>query len=133
MSKPSRFSSRRVFNARRGLLAALLAAPVLALPVLALIGAAPAAASPLDGPRDAGVVGERYDGLAVVRDEGRADAQVRGLVADINRQRRAYYEEQAAAQNAPVPAIAAIYAETIFEKAPSGWWFLRQDGRWVQK
>jgi len=123
MSKTSRFS-----RIRRGLLALALAGPL-----LALAGLSPAAASPLDGPRDAGVVGERYDGLAVIRDEGRASAQIRGLVADINRQRRAYYEDQAASQNAPVPAIAAIYAETIFEKAPAGWWFLLQDGRWVQK
>ena len=123
MSKTSRFS-----KARRALLALALAAPL-----LALAGLTPAAASPLDGPRDAGIVGERYDGLAVNRDESRADAALRGLVADINRQRRAYYEQQAGAQNAPISAIAAIYAETIYEKAPGGWWFLLQDGRWVQK
>lgn len=123
MSKPSRFS-----NARRALLAL-----AVTLPLLALFGAGPAAAAPLDGPRDAGIVGERYDGLAVIRDESRADAALRGLVADINRQRRAYYEEQAKAQGAPVPAIAAIYAKTIYDKAPGGWWFLLQDGRWVQK
>lgn len=123
MSKPNRFS-----EARRRLLAL-----AVALPLLTLLGAVPAAAAPLDGPRDAGIVGERYDGLAVIRDESRADAALRGLVADINRQRRAYYEDQAKAQGAPVSAIAAIYAKTIYDKAPGGWWFLLQDGRWVQK
>ncbi|MCR9219841.1 MAG: YdbL family protein [Alphaproteobacteria bacterium] len=107
----------------------------LALAALAGLGLAapPVQASPLDGPRDAGIVGERYDGYAQIRDETRADAALHTLVDDINTQRRAYYEQQARSEGVSADAISLIYAETIFEKAPAGWWFLLRNRGWVQK
>lgn len=112
-------------------------AATLALALAALAGLGPAAptaqASPLDVPRDAGIVGERFDGYAQIRDESRADGALRSLVDDINRQRRAYYEQQARSEGVSTDAISLIYAETIFEKAPTGWWFLLRNRGWVQK
>lgn len=127
MSKTTRFSSRRRHFIRlaRGALPLALA--------LGLIGPAPALAAPLDAPRAAGIVGERYDGLAVIRDESRADSNLRTLVRDINDKRRALYEQEAQKQDAPLSAVAKIYAKTIYDKAPAGWWFLGQDGTWAQK
>lgn len=126
MSRTTRFS-----EARRGALRVMAAGFLVFGVVAAMPGAAWSA--PLDAPRDAGIVGERYDGLAVIRDEARADAALRSLVSDINEKRRAYYQEQSAQQNAPMEAVAKIYAQTIYDKAPSGWWFLQQDGSWARK
>lgn len=109
----------------------LLALLALSLPAVAL-GAPPAAAQSLDELRSSGVVGERYDGLAVVRDAG-ASPQVRAQVADVNAQRRKIYAQRAAEQGAPADQVGRVYAQEIFRNAPRGTWFLGEDGRWVQK
>lgn len=121
----SRFS-----EARRRAVTALTAG--LALAALAL-AAPPAAAAPLDAPRDKGIVGEGVDGYAKIRDESRADAEIRALVAEINRKREDLYSRRAEEEGVAVEAIAKIYAKKIYEKAPAGWWFRTEDGRWVQK
>lgn len=92
----------------------------------------PAAAQSLDELRASGVVGERYDGLAVVRDAG-ASAQVRSLVAGVNAKRRQIYAKRAAEQSVPADQVGRVYAEEIFRNAPPGTWFLGEDGRWVKK
>ena len=130
MSKTSRFS-----DGRRRLLAAL--------PALALVGVlggaltlgtgSALAADPLDAPRDKGIVGERVDGYAAVREPDRADAAIRTLVTEINAKRKAFYARRADEEGVSVEAIAKIYAKKIYEKAPKGWWFRAEDGRWVQK
>jgi uncharacterized protein YdbL (DUF1318 family) len=130
MLKTSRFSKTNR-GARRHLITALPALMLLAM--LVMVPGAVSAASPLDAPRDAGIVGERYDGLAAIHDEGRADGQIRAMVKDINDQRRAFYAKQATEEGVKIEAIARIYARTIFKKAPSGWWFLLEDGNWRQK
>ena len=56
-----------------------------------------AQAKPLDAPRSSGVVGERYDGYAVVRDSS-APAEIRKLVEGTNAERRKVYTEQATAK-----------------------------------
>lgn len=91
-----------------------------------------AQAKPLDAPRSSGVVGERYDGYAVVRDPG-APAEIRKLVEDTNAERRKVYTEQAAAKGAPVEEVGKVYAGQIMSAAPAGWWFQGADGTWVQK
>ncbi|MDF1747640.1 MAG: YdbL family protein [Alphaproteobacteria bacterium] len=116
------FSRRRVMIAFAAL---LFAAPM-------LFGNLPGAqaADSLDGPRSAGTVGERYDGYAVVRDGAEGDVQQ--LVASINAKRKEFYQSKATEQGVDITAIQAIYAKAIYDKAPSGWWFLTESG-WVQK
>lgn len=92
-----------------------------------------ASAGPLDDLRANGVLGERYDGLVAVHDASRADDSAKSVMTDINAKRRAYYEQIAAKENASVEDIAKIYAKTLYEKSPSGYWFLGQDGTWRQK
>lgn len=106
---------------------------VLAL-VLAVFAAAPgpAAAQSLDELRANGVVGERFDGYAVVRDAG-AGAGVKAMVDDINAKRRAIYAERAKAQGVASDQVGRVYAEQILQKAPAGTWFQSPDGKWVQK
>jgi len=86
----------------------------------------------LDDLRASGAVGERWDGLAVVRSKG-ADAAVSTLVDSVNAKRRAIYEAQAKQQNAPETEVGKVYAREISAKAPRGTWFLGEDGKWVQK
>jgi uncharacterized protein YdbL (DUF1318 family) len=85
----------------------------------------------LDQVRRSGAVGERYDGLLVVRSQG--DAAARAVVDQVNAQRSAIYEAQAKKENADVRDVGKIYALEIAGKAPSGTWFLGEDGKWVQK
>src|SRR5690349_17098445 len=88
MSAPSRSSSL----SRRSLLA---------LPLVFLATGAAAQSRVLDGPRASGAVGERYDGYAVIRDPAQA-AALRGLVDQVNAERRQIYSQRAAAEHAPI-------------------------------
>lgn len=96
------------------------------------LGVLPAAAAPIDDLRKSGVVGEQYDGFAVVR-EASASAQVRALVDRVNAQRRQIYAKRAAEQGVPAGQVGRVYAQEIFRNAPAGTWFLGEDGRWTKK
>jgi hypothetical protein len=87
---------------------------------------------PLDGPRAAGQVGERYDGYAVLRDAN-APAAVKSLVSQTNAQRKALYEKRAKEDKVPVEAIGKIYAQQIINSAPKGTYFLSQSGQWTRR
>ena len=87
---------------------------------------------PLDAPRAQGVIGERYDGYALVRDT-QASAAIRSLVESTNSERRKVYEQQAAATKAPVAEVGKVYAAEILQKAPPGTWMQGADGSWTQK
>jgi uncharacterized protein len=116
MSKPNRFSN--------ALLAALL--------ILVAAGSALAQSRALDAPRAAGTVGERYDGYAVVRDPASAGT-VSTVVDAVNAERRKLYAERAQRENAPADQVGRVYATEIFRSAPSGTWFLKEDGSWIRK
>lgn len=109
---------------RRALLAFCAAAVPLALPRAG-------AAQSLDALRAGGVVGERYDGYAVVR--GNASAEVRALVERVNAERRRIYQKRAAEQGAPADQVGRVYARTILQNAPPGTWFMDANGNWIRK
>jgi uncharacterized protein YdbL (DUF1318 family) len=85
----------------------------------------------LDAPRAQGIVGERYDGYAVVR--GAAPPDVVALVNSVNAERRAIYTQRAAAQGVPIEEVGKVYAAEIMKAAPRGTWFLAESGQWTQK
>lgn len=116
--RTSRFSRRLVLGA------------VVALATPSL-GARAQSARVLDGPRAAGLVGERFDGYAAIR--GAASADIQALVDKVNTERRAVYAQRAAATNAPIDAVGKIYAAEIVRSLPPGSWIMGEDGRWVQK
>ena len=123
MSQKSRFSERLALLACIAALAAL------------LVGAPPAAAQnekPLDAPRAAGVIGERYDGYVVLRDAN-APQSVKDLVVRVNERRRAHYEKRAAQDKVPAAAIGKIYAQQIMQQAPAGTYFLDESGKWIRR
>lgn len=86
---------------------------------------------PLDAPRAQGLVGERFDGYAVVR--GNAPANIVALVQQTNAERKALYTREAQSAKAPVEAIGKIYAAEIVKSAPAKTWFLSESGTWTQK
>lgn len=105
---------------------------VLSLLAAMLVGglAAPASAQALDDLRRQGAIGERYDGLAVVRQPSPA---AQAMVDRINDRRSRIYAERAQQQKVPAAQVGKVYAREIFSRAPAGTWFLGEDGRWVQK
>jgi uncharacterized protein len=108
-------------------------APLLGIVVLlTALSTALAAGVNLDDLRQSGVIGERYDGIAVVRGPS-ADPAVRSLVDSVNAKRRGIYEERAKKQGVSPVEVGKVYALEIAAKAPPGTWFLGEDGKWVQK
>ena len=95
-----------------------------------LLLATTAGAADLDALRKSGAVGERFDGLAVVRE---GDGAAKKLVAEVNAKRGKIYAERAKEKGAPAGEVGKVYAREIAEKAPPGTWFLGEDGKWVQK
>ncbi len=100
--------------------------------VLLLGGNAYAEERPLDAPRAQGLIGERYDGYALVHD-AQASAEIHALVEKTNGERRKVYETQASSTGAPVAEVGKVYAAEILQKAPAGTWQQGADGRWTQK
>ena len=106
---------------------------VLAAVILAVtMAAGPAWAQSLDALRASGVVGERFDGFAQVRDAG-APQSARSVVNAVNQKRRQIYAKDAAQQGVPAGQVGRVYAKQIMEKAPKGTWFLGESGRWTRK
>lgn len=114
---------------RPNLFSSLFAAIVL---LVATSAAALAQSQILDGPRRVGTIGERYDGYAVVRSQSEA-VTLAPLVGSVNAERRKIYSERAHKENVPVEQIGRVYATEIYRSAPSGTWFLREDGQWIRK
>ena len=98
------------------------------LTCLPLFAGTPASADQLDDLRRSGAVGEAFDGFARAR-----DGSAQSFVATLNAQRRDIYVKRAKAENVTVEQVGRVYAVEIFKKAPSGTWFLNENGKWTQK
>jgi uncharacterized protein YdbL (DUF1318 family) len=99
----------------------------------AALGAAPAAADPLDDARAAGQIGERPDGYVAVVDAS-APANIKSLADSINRQRREAYQKIANQKGVPIEQIGALTAEKIInENLRPGMFYMDASGAWKQK
>lgn len=96
-----------------------------------IVGPSHALAQSLDAARASGMVGERFDGYAVARDN--ATPAVRSLVASVNSQRGKIYAKRATEQKIPTAEVGKLYASQIVAKAPKGTWFLSSSGAWRRK
>jgi uncharacterized protein len=112
---------------RRRVLGLIASAAIFAALPLARI----AWAQDLDQLRAAGVIAERYDGYAMLKDPGNGGAQ--GVVDKVNAERQAIYAERAKQQGVTADAVGQVYATQIMAKAPSGTWFLAADGSFSRK
>ena len=97
---------------------------------LLLLLATLAGAADLDALRKSGAVGERFDGLAVVRD---GDGTAKKVVDAVNAKRSQIYADRAKEKGVPAVEVGKVYAKEIAEKAAAGTWFLGADGKWLQK
>ncbi|MCG8546884.1 MAG: YdbL family protein [Alphaproteobacteria bacterium] len=122
MSRPT-----RSFNRRR-LLVGGLAFFLMAAPAVSAF----AQGRPLDAPRAQGLVGERYDGMLVLRNAN-APAAVKQLVSQTNAKRLALYKKRAKETGASVRDVGMIYANQIAKDAPKGTYFLTEGGKWVRR
>jgi len=127
------FRRRLVALNRRNILLGLgLAIAMLAaVNVFAPVASVNAADGLLDQARAAGIVGERFDGYAMIRDAG-ASSALRQLVNDVNARRKQVYENRAASEGIPVAQVGRVYAQEISESAPPGTWYLSESGAWAQ-
>ncbi len=113
-------------NIHRRTFAALIAASAF------LLAAPPATARSLNDLRASGVVGERFDGFAVIRDAG-ASSRARDTVDTVNARRQKIYARRAGEQGVSPDQVGRVYARRILGKAPAGTWFLAEDGGWSRK
>ncbi|MEL0106340.1 MAG: YdbL family protein [Rhodospirillaceae bacterium] len=90
----------------------------------------PAEAASLNELRASGVIGERYDGFAVVRKNKSGAANI---VRQVNAKRRSIYKSRAKQQKISPAQVGVVYAQQIFSNAPAGTWFLSRDGSWTRK
>ena len=103
----------------------------IAFVVMALLAAVPALALDLETAKQQGVVGEQTDGF-VGAVAAAPSPEVAALVADVNRKRRASYEQIAQNTGATVDEVAKLAAQKLIGRAPSGAW-IRDGGQWYQK
>ena len=107
-------------------LGALLAIALLCTPVFAL------QAEEIDAAKQAGIVGEQSDGyLGVVRSD--APAEVKGLVDQVNTQRRTAYQEIADRNGTPVETVARLAGVKLVERAAPGEYVRDDTGQWKRR
>lgn len=70
--------------------------------------------------RAQGVVGEMYTGYLGVADEGKANADIKRRVDEINAKRLSLYTQLSQKTGEPVANVAAVTAEKQIERATSG-------------
>lgn len=92
----------------------------------------PALALSLDQAKDQGLVGERNDGyLGIV--VGNPSSEVKTLVADINRKRKAAYQESARSAGVELKVIEARVGQRLRNKAKPGDYIENSSGGWQRK
>ena len=101
---------------------------LMAAPTLSAV----AQSRPLDAPRAQGLVGERYDGMPVLR-KSNAPAAIKNLVNQTNAKRLALYKKRAKETGASVRDVGRIYANQIAKDAPKGTYFLTEAGKWIRR
>jgi uncharacterized protein len=74
----------------------------------------------IDQAKAQGVVGEMYTGYLGVADEGRATADIRRRMEEVNSKRLALYTQLSQEQKQPVATVAALTAEKLISRAESG-------------
>ena len=105
---------------------------VVAVMALAIgMGAQTSWSADLHQAKAAGQIGEQPNGyLGIV---GNAPPDVRALVDNINRQRRAAYQNIAQKRGTSLPAVEALAGKQAIEKTPPGQYIRTPSGQWIRK
>ena len=97
-----------------------------------LVAGVVAHAADLGTAKSQGWVGEQQDGfLGLVRQDAPAD--VRALVADVNKQRRAQLAQIAGRTGVTPEDAARVFAKEAFERTAAGNYVQDASGAWVRK
>ena len=64
---------------------------------------------------------------------GTVSPDIARLIDQVNAERRSVYAERAKNTGAPIEAVGKIYAQEIVKSAPTGTWFLGENGQWTRK
>ncbi|MEO1014212.1 MAG: YdbL family protein [Pseudomonadota bacterium] len=98
----------------------------------ALSGSASAASAAIESAKRQCVIGERLDGyLGAVRGQ-RLDAALKREVDSVNMRRKAAYSDLARQRGVTIETAAAVTAERLIERAPSGQCVQNNAGAWVR-
>ncbi|EMG4208259.1 YdbL family protein [Salmonella enterica] len=84
----------------------------------------------LDEARTQGRVGETLNGYLVAL---KNDAETQKLVLDINRARRASYQQLADSNHLPVDEVAKMAGQKLVERARPGEYVQGINGKWLRK
>jgi uncharacterized protein YdbL (DUF1318 family) len=104
---------------------------ILATTLLA-VATSPAWAIDIDDAKAQGLVGEAMTGyLAPVRVP--ASAEVQALIDDVNRKRKALFEQTAAKTNTSLVQVSHRFYELAVERTAPGNYYQDASGRWVRK
>ncbi|HEY9568162.1 MAG TPA: YdbL family protein [Thalassobaculum sp.] len=107
-------------------------AGLVALATVAVLGVTPALALDLDGAKAQGWIGERRDGYVGLADAA-ASAEARGLVDQVNAERRAAYESVARQNGVPREQVEALAGQKLIGRAAGGTFVMDAAGRWIRK
>ncbi|MBY4676343.1 YdbL family protein [Marinobacterium arenosum] len=105
--------------------------PLLMMLALLLVSL-PGWALSLDDAKARGLVGEQSDGYLGIVDS-RPNSEVRALVEEINRKRRAAYSDKAANAGVDLGVMELRIGQRLQQRAPSGQFIRGSDGRWIKK
>ena len=100
--------------------------------VLLALAVPPAFAADLDTAKSSGWVGERPDGMLGIVKSG-APGDVKALVDDVNRKRRANYASIAQKNGTSADDVAKLAGPKLIERTPPGQYVMLPNGKWVQK
>lgn len=105
---------------------------IFVIAVLFIFGMSSAFALDLKRAKDKGLVGEGNDGYIVAISRSAA-TDVRRLIREINKIRKASYREQSIQQDIPEHIIRKRAVEKIINDIPSGHFFQDEDGSWQKR
>ncbi|HYD32435.1 MAG TPA: YdbL family protein [Azospirillaceae bacterium] len=105
--------------------------PILALALWAAVAYPAAGQDRLAQAKQAGLVGEKPDGLAGV--VAGASADVQALVDRINAERLQRYKQVARENGTSVDKVMAVAGARLIERTPAGQYVMAPSGRWVKK
>jgi uncharacterized protein len=90
--------------------------------------------SKLEKYRDAGKIGEAFDGtLQYVNDANSSDGTLKGLVDQENADRKTLFAIIAKEEGGKVEDVATTYARRLFELAKGEHYLKGKNGKWVKK
>lgn len=92
--------------------------------------ASPAFALSLQDAKTQGLVGEQLNGyLGIIKES----SDVKALVSNVNKRRKAKYQELAKKNNIDLATVAKLAGNKAISKTKSGNYIQNQSGQWVKK